>query len=141
MQTIVESITIKTTEPLGFIEITDKIAEIVKKSPINNGLTVLTTQHTTAALCVNEKCGRLQEDMKGLLKNIAPPNAKYRHNHSTIDGRSNAHSHLMSLILKTTEIVPIVKGQLQLGTWQSIFFVELDGPRSERNINVMVIGK
>ena len=141
MQITHDSISIKTVEPLWFIDITDKVEAIAKKAGIKNGVIVLTTRHTTTALCVNERCERLQEDMKGLLNRLVPKGAGYKHDHSTVDGRANAHNHLMSLLLRTTETIPVAGGRPQIGTWQSIFFIELDGPRDERNINVMVIGE
>jgi len=140
MQVIHDSITIKTADPIGFIEITEKVRDAVKRSNIKDGIVTLTTQHTTTALCVNERCERLQEDMKELLTRFIPPGANYKHDHGTVDGRNNAHSHLMSLFLKTTEMVPVSKGKIEIGTWQSIFFIELDGPRAERNISVTIIG-
>ena len=141
MQINQDSITLKTCEPLCFVEITDKVKDAIKKSKMKDGLIVLTSQHTTSAICINEKCDRLQEDMKELLTKIAPPNAGYKHNHSTVDGRSNAHSHLMSMLLKTTETVAVVESKLQMGAWQTIFFIELDGPRGERKISLMLIGE
>ncbi|PIR16592.1 MAG: secondary thiamine-phosphate synthase enzyme [Deltaproteobacteria bacterium CG11_big_fil_rev_8_21_14_0_20_49_13] len=140
MNTHSDLITIKSGAHIEFVEIRDKVAAAINRSNVKNGIAILTTQHTTTAVCINEKCSRLQEDMKEALKCLVPVNADYKHDHSSVDGRNNAHSHLMSLFLKTNEIVPITDGKMALGTWQSIFFIELDGPRPERNIRVTIIG-
>lgn len=140
MQTFRETLTIKTVEPISFFELTEKVKNVVERSGIKNGIAVITTKHTTTAICINEKCEKLQEDMKEFLTKIAPPGKGYKHDHKTIDGRSNAHSHLMALLLRATESIPIVDGKLLLGTWQSVFFIELDGPRTERTVNVMILG-
>lgn len=140
MQTRTEFITLSTSKPAEFVEITDKVEAAVKSCGLKNGLAVIASQHTTTALCINEKCPRLQKDMFDFFERLAPAKAGYHHNHETYDGRNNAHSHLLSLMLKTSEIVQVEDGQMQIGTWQSIFFIELDGPRPERKIKIMMMG-
>jgi secondary thiamine-phosphate synthase enzyme len=141
MRTVHNSINISTKEPLAFVEVTKDVEEALKKSSIKNGLLTIATQHTTAGVCINERCERLQEDMKELFERIAPQGANYKHNHYTVDNRSNAHSHLRSLLLNTTETIPVTDGKLALGVWQSIFFIELDGPRNNRTLKVTIIGE
>lgn len=141
MRTIHDKINISTKEPLAFVDITADVQAILKKSSMKNGLLILATQHTTTGICINERCERLQEDMKELFERIAPQDGKYKHNHYTVDNRSNAHSHLRSLLLNTTETIPVSDGKLTLGIWQSIFFIELDGPRSSRTVNVSIVGE
>jgi len=141
METLQHTITLDTHEPIEFIDLTDKAASMVKASGIKNGFVLLSSRHTTCALCINESCDRLQSDMKDLFNKLAPKGDDYRHNHETIDGRSNAHSHLLSLLLRTTETVQIVDKKLDIGTWQRIFFIELDGPRNGRSVSLMMVGK
>jgi len=136
-----DTIRLDTQKPIEFIDITDDTARILKNASVKNGLLNLSSEHTTCAVCINENCERLQKDMENFLKKLAPPNDNYHHNHQTIDDRSNAHSHLMSLFLKTTESVQIKGNRLSMGAWQRVFFVELDGPRKGRKINITIIGE
>ncbi|MCG8375098.1 MAG: YjbQ family protein, partial [Chlorobiales bacterium] len=64
----------------------------------------------------------------------------YKHNITSVDGRDNAHSHLMGLFMNSSETIPFESGKLLLGEWQSIFLVELDGPRPERSILMQISG-
>ena len=64
---------------------------------------------------------------------------KFSYNHDRID--NNARSHLKSFLLSSSECLPIKNGKLDLGTWQSVFFIELDGPRQNRTISLTIIGE
>ena len=134
-------IKVKTSKPLEFIDITDNVQSVVANSGIANGLVMIFSNHTTAAVRINERCGRLQNDMEMLLHEMVPQNKQYRHNEATVDGRGNAHSHLISLLIGGSETVPVAGGKLRLGTWQSIFFIELDGPRDTRQLTITVVGE
>jgi secondary thiamine-phosphate synthase enzyme len=79
------------------------------------------------------------------LRKLAPETEKYLHNDLHLrdvppDEPMNAHSHLMAMMLNNSEIIPIVDGDLALGTWQSVLFFELDGPRS-RSILIQISGE
>ena len=82
----------------------------------------------------------LQRDMVKFLTDLVPRNGDYLHNRNPVDGRDNAHAHLMGLFMNATETVPISGGQLLLGGWQSIFFIELDGPRPKRQVLLQFLG-
>lgn len=140
MKTFVQEIAIETTNPFEFIDVTSKVADACARSGVSEGIATIITHHTTTGIKINEKCERLQLDMKEFLEGVVPKR-NYRHDEKTVDGRANGRSHLMSLLLNASETVPVSKGRPLLGGWQSIFFVELDGPRRERNIVVKVIGK
>jgi secondary thiamine-phosphate synthase enzyme len=133
-------ISVTTKRPIEFIDVTDRVCEAVGKSGIKNGIASIFSNHTTASVRINERCSRLQMDMEALLAEIVPADRPYRHNETTADGRGNAHSHLMSMIMGGSETVPVKGGRLHLGTWQSVFFIELDGPRGERRLTVTVVG-
>ena len=103
------------------------------------------SQHTTTALAVNENEARLLEDVKIHLEKLAPQSVGYLHDDLHLrnvpdDEPMNAHSHLMAMMLSTSEVIPIVNGQLALGTWQSVLFFELDGPR-QRTVFVQLWGE
>lgn len=135
-----ETITVESTSPTQMIAITNQVKGICVRSLCTNGLVNIMTQHTTGAIRINEKCDKLSRDIDVFLKELAPPSKNYFHNHETIDGRLNAHSHLLTLLLGSSETLPLQNGQLQLGQWQDIFFVEVDGPRAKREIKVTVMG-
>lgn len=139
MKNFSKEILIKTTAPVEFIDITDRALALCAESGIRDGLATIFTQHTTAAIRINERCARLQADMLGILEKFVP-RADYRHDEDTVDSRKNARSHLTSLLLGASETIPVTSGELMLGTWQSVFFVELDGPRSQRAVIVKIIG-
>ncbi|MEM3906477.1 MAG: secondary thiamine-phosphate synthase enzyme YjbQ [Nitrososphaerota archaeon] len=136
MRTYTSTIKIKSTNRVEMINITHKISEILRSSEIKNGIVLLFTRHTTSALTINEDEHRLKKDIMDLLEKIVPENADYRHNE--ID--NNADAHLRSSLMQPFLIIPIVNGSLQLGTWQSLFFLELDGPRN-REIIATIIGE
>lgn len=139
MRSCYYEISIGSEQPIEFIEVTDRVRELCRKSEIVNGFVIISSSHTTAAIKINERCDRLQLDMIDFLKNVVPAK-EYKHDESTVDGRLNGRGHLMSLILNASEQIPISNGELMLGDWQSIFFVELDGPRSVRCVNVSIFG-
>ncbi|NJE07702.1 YjbQ family protein [Thermococcus sp. M39] len=122
---MIYEIEIHTNKEFEIIDITSEVQKIVKESNIQEGIAVVFTEHTTTALIVNENEKRLLSDIEMLLENIAPRGKGYRHDR--ID--NNAHSHLRAILLNPSITIPIKDGKLELGTWQSILFVELDGPR------------
>ncbi|MDJ0742794.1 MAG: secondary thiamine-phosphate synthase enzyme YjbQ [Xenococcaceae cyanobacterium MO_167.B27] len=139
-----QTITVETDPGINIYNITPQIKEILTASSIKNGQVIVFIRHTTTALAINEYEVRLLEDIKIHLQKLAPPNDKYLHNDLHLrdvppDEPENAHSHLMAMMLNNSEIIPIVNGELALGTYQSILFFELDGSRS-RSILVQITG-
>ncbi|MDK2869436.1 MAG: hypothetical protein PWP39_671 [Pyrococcus sp.] len=130
---MIESLSIRTSREVEIIDITGKVQEIVRRSGIENGIVVVYTRHTTTGIIVNENEPRLLSDIENILSKLIPKGADYRHD--SID--NNAHSHLRAILLGPSVAIPIVNGELILGTWQSILFVELDGPR-KREVYVKV---
>jgi secondary thiamine-phosphate synthase enzyme len=107
---------------------------MVKESGITEGICVITTRHTTCSIMINENEHGLRTDILGMLEKLIPQGQKYAHDQ--ID--TNAHAHLRAILLGMSQIIPVEDGHLVLGTWQSIFFVELDGPRN-RSINIKIL--
>jgi secondary thiamine-phosphate synthase enzyme len=136
MKIITDEIDIETSKRLEIIDISFKIAEIVKSCGIKNGLLNIFTRHSTSAIVINENEPRLIKDFENILMKIVPENETYGHN--TID--NNAAAHLRSFLLGGSQSIPLNNGQLDLGTWQSIFFVELDGPRN-RKVKITIMGQ
>lgn len=125
---------IRTTTRTELIDITDRVRALVKESGIKDGICVITTPHTTCSIIINENERGLRADILDLLEALVPENKKYAHN--LID--NNADAHLRAVLLGNSETIPIEDEHLVLGTWQSIFFVELDGPRN-RTVRVKII--
>ena len=130
-----------------FIDITDWVAECVTESEITNGFAVVYSKHTTAEIKINENEPLLLNDMAGFLEKIFPRDHSYQHNNFEIrtgnmneDESPNGHAHLQHLLLGTSETVPIIDGTVQLGTYQSIFFIELDHPR-HREAMIQIVGE
>ncbi len=129
--------TIATTEPIEFIDLTDQINEHLRRENIRDGAVTVFSRHTTAAIKINEAEELLLEDFKHFLHRLCPVEHAYNHNDMSrrkppiaVDERANGHSHLMHLLLSTSETIPVIDSRLALGTWQRVFMVELDGPRT-----------
>jgi len=101
----------------------------------------VTSLHTTARVNVNEREPQLQKDMVTYLKRLVPCDGDWLHNLAAVDGRDNAHSHLLGLFMNASETIPVTGGDLVLGSWQSIFFIELDGPRDRRGLELQILGR
>ena len=138
---------VKTKCAPEFIDITDWVAECVTESAITNGFAVVYSKHTTAAIKINENEPLLLNDMAGFLEKLFPRHHSYQHNNFEIrtvnmneDESPNGHAHLQHLLLGTSETVPVIDGTMQFGTYQSIFFIELDHPRN-REVMIQVVGE
>ena len=138
---------VKTNCAPEFIDITEWESECVTKSNISNGFAVVYSKHTTAAVKINENEPLLLDDMASFLEKIFPKHHNYQHNNFEIrtvnmneDESPNGHAHLQHLLLGTSETVPVMDGAMQFGTYQSIFFIELDHPRP-REVMVQVVGE
>ena len=136
-----EHLPLETTAPIQIIDITDRVRKVFDRYRVRNGQVTVCSAHTTAFIAVNESEPMLQQDMLDFLTRLVPVDAPYRHNINPVDGRLNAHAHLIGLFMNASETVPVVNGELLLGGWQSIFFIELDGPRAERTLRVQIIGE
>ncbi|USH00079.1 secondary thiamine-phosphate synthase enzyme YjbQ [Thermococcus argininiproducens] len=121
-------IEIPTRKEFELIDITSMINEKVKEAKVKEGIAVIFTRHTTTALFINENESGLVADVKEFFEKLVPKGEGYHHDR--ID--NNAHSHLRSIILNPSIAIPIKDGRLLLGTWQSVIFAELDGPRRRK---------
>jgi len=124
-----ETFTVSTDDRLSVFDITDRVAETIPETA--SGTVTLFVRHTTAAVTVNEAESRLLDDFETALADLVPDEGW---SHDQLDG--NADSHIRSLLLGPSVTIPVVDGALQLGTWQSILFVECDGPRT-RTVTVV----
>jgi secondary thiamine-phosphate synthase enzyme len=137
MKIYTDHIHIKTKKRIDFIHITDEVQKIVDKSGVRDGLILINPMHITASVYINDNEGGLIEDYKTWLKKIAPEGEDYQHN---LTGEDNAYAHLWRTIMGRETTVAITYGQLDLGTWERIFYAEFDGQR-EKRILVKIIGE
>ena len=128
------SIKINTNRNFEIIDITSKINELID---VENGIISIFSKHSTSAIVVNENESGLLSDLEFTLNNLITD--KFTYQHDRID--DNAKSHLKSFLLSSSECLPIKNGRLDLGTWQSVFFIELDGPRHGRTISLTIMGE
>ncbi|NEU76465.1 YjbQ family protein [Hassallia byssoidea VB512170] len=145
MPIINKVIEIETEQGINIYNITPHINDFIASTSIKNGQVLVFSRHTTTALAINENEERLLEDIKVFLRKLAPESDRYLHNdlHLRVvpeDEPMNAHSHLMAMMLSTSEVIPIVDGKLALGTWQSVLFLELDGAR-KRTVFFQIYGE
>ena len=147
MNALIRRVGVETTRAPEFVDITPSVTELVREAGIRNGLMVVFSLHTTAAIKINENEPLLLQDMEHFLEHIASPNGHYLHDdfnirtvNMTDEECPNGHAHCQHLFLGTSETIPIIDGQMQLGRWQSIFLVELDRPRS-REVLIQIVGE
>jgi secondary thiamine-phosphate synthase enzyme len=127
------------------VNITTTLSQLLAQSGMRDGFLTLTSRHTTTAITINEDEVRLREDVRNFFARLAPPDGRYLHNDIRLrdcppDEPENAHSHLLAMLLGSSEVIPVREGNLSLGTWQSVFLVELDGPRA-RTVSVQLVGE
>lgn len=137
-------LTIKTNDNMEVVDVTPLIRESIKETGVTDGLVVITSRHTTTALFINEYEQRLVHDVKEFFQQLVPADKKYLHNDIHLrdcppDEPKNAHSHIIAMLLSSSETIPVIDGALAIGQWQSVLFAELDGPRS-RTLNVQLFG-
>jgi len=119
------------------IDVTRDIAGIVRGSGVTDGICVVHSMHSTSAIIINEHEGGLLNDLVSKVRSEFPADQDWQHNR--ID--DNADAHLAGSFIGPSVTVPVRGGSLVLGTWQRVFFFELDGPRSDRRIVVEVLGE
>ena len=130
---MIKHISIKSTSRAEFIDITSNVQQAIDETNINTGICCVYVPHTTAGLTINEGADpAVSRDILKTLDKLIP----HKDNYSHMEG--NSDSHIKTAIVGTSQNIIIDKGKLQLGTWQSIFFCEFDGPRS-RKVIVKVI--
>jgi secondary thiamine-phosphate synthase enzyme len=120
-----------------YINITNRVQEIVRTSGIRDGMVLVSAMHITAGVYVNDAEDGLIQDIDAWLERLAPYRDDYRH-HRT--GETNGDAHLKSLLVHHEVIVPVTNGALDLGPWQQVYYAEFDGMRRKRLV-VKVLGE
>ena len=149
MKTYQQEVQLRTAGGLTVTDITDDVAELVEASGIRDGICCVYSPHTTCSVRVNEWESGFLEDFAVLLRRLVP--AEHYYAHDDWDRRTenvcpedmdvgNGHAHCMSMLLGPAgESIPVRDGDLRLGQWQRILFLELDRERDRRWL-VQVVG-
>jgi secondary thiamine-phosphate synthase enzyme len=122
-----KEINIRTNSHVEMIDITASVQAVVSEKNVQSGCCIVFTPHTTAAVTINENADPdVPRDIIAALEKAVPQNIHYRHS------EGNSPAHVKSSLVGASETVLIENGRLVLGTWQSLFFCEFDGPRTRR---------
>jgi len=122
----------------GLVNITPQVRQAVLDSGVLEGLVLVNPMHITASVFINDDESGLHQDFEAWLEKIAPekPHSQYRHN----GFEDNADAHIKRSVMGRESVVAITDGQLDLGTWERIFYYEFDGRRAKR-VLIKVIGE
>jgi secondary thiamine-phosphate synthase enzyme len=131
-------INLRTSGEVDIIDITSKVSAHVKKSRIKDGIVCVFVPGATGAVTTIEYEDGLLQDFPDALERLIPKNIKYEHHLRWRDG--NGHSHVRASFLGPSLSVPLNSGELVLGTWQQIVFVELDNHSRQRDLLVQIVG-
>ena len=141
VRVIAETLRLVTDKRLELYDLTERVADILKRHDVKEGMVLLSSLHTTLALFVNEWQSALLHDVKAMLNKVVSPQDEWRHDDPEFSDcdRRNAHSHLQATLLGHALSLQVAAGKLVLGKFQAIIAAELDGPRS-RDLAVQIIG-
>jgi secondary thiamine-phosphate synthase enzyme len=136
MRSHTEYLTFNTKKPREYLNITPQVADAVSKSGVEEGLCLVSAMHITAGVYVNDDEPGFRSDLTDMLERLAPEGLAYKH-HET--GETNGDAHLKNMLTGFQVVLPITKGELDLGPWQQVFYAEFDGRRRKRLV-IKVIG-
>jgi secondary thiamine-phosphate synthase enzyme len=139
MKHLREELWFNTPHRRDYVNITDRVESLVKKSGVQNGLCLVNAMHITASVYINDNESGLIEDYDEWLEKLAPhaPTSQYRHNRT---GEDNADAHMKRQLMGREVVVAITDGKLDFGPWEQIFYAEFDGRRKKR-VLVKIIGE
>ena len=133
------SISLSTQGNADIRDITDQLADAVAKSGLMAGTATVFCPSSTSALTTIEFEGGALSDLRRLFDDIVPSNREYAHNERWHDG--NGHSHVRAALLGPSITIPFVDGQLTLGTWQQVIYIDFDNRPRQRNLIVQIMGE
>ncbi len=140
MKALTEYLTFTIPERVGFVNITARLAHLVDRSRVQEGLLLCNAMHITASVFINDDEPGLHEDYRRWLEKLAPFDASpqtYRHNRT---GEDNADAHMKRQVMGREVVIAITAGQLDFGPWEQVFYGEFDGRRPKR-VLVKIIGE
>lgn len=139
MKSLREYLTFNIETRRDYINITQEVDDVVRRSGVKEGLCLVNAMHITASVYINDDEPGLLKDYDDWLEQLAPhePISRYRHNRT---GEDNGDAHLKRQIMGRQVVVAITEGRLDFGPWEQIFYAEFDGRRRKR-VLVKVIGE
>jgi secondary thiamine-phosphate synthase enzyme len=139
MKSLTEQLWFEVPNRRGFVNITDTVEQLVRKSGVQEGLCLVNAMHITASVFINDAESGLLHDYEVWLEKLAPhaPTSQYQHNRT---GEDNADAHMKRQVMGREVVVAITKGKLDFGPWEQIFYGEFDGRRRKR-VLVKIIGE
>jgi secondary thiamine-phosphate synthase enzyme len=126
--------TVSTKSAIDFVDLTVAVRSAVAKSAIRNGIVHVFAPHATGILILTENDSPLLRDIEEFLEKLMPRNNEYNH-------PSNAHAHLRSILFPPDKTLPIIDGEVEFGTWQSLLFIETDVYPRKRTVIIQVMGE
>ncbi|HOO73503.1 MAG TPA: secondary thiamine-phosphate synthase enzyme YjbQ [Spirochaetota bacterium] len=139
MKSLTEYLTFNTRSRREYINITNKVEDLVKQSGVQEGLCLVNAMHITASVHINDAENGLIQDFDDFLENLAPhePLSRYRHNRT---GEDNGDAHIKRTLMGREVVVAVTRGKLDFGPWEQIYYAEFDGRRQKR-VLVKIIGE
>ena len=137
MKSRTEHLWFETSKRIEFINITDKVESAIKKSGIKEGIVLVNAMHITASVFINDEEVGLKQDYLEWLHELVDVRKSFKHN---LTGEDNAYAHLMRTIMGREAVIAVTNGKLDLGPWEQIFYLELDGQRKKRFL-IKIIGE
>jgi len=139
MNIFTEYLEISTNREIDIHDISNDVRDLVREHGISNGQVTIFVPGSTGGITTIEYEPGLLKDIPELCENIAPSGKTYHHNETWHDG--NGHSHIRAALTKPDLTVPVVDGELTLGTWQQIVFIDYDVPARKRRLVVQILGE
>ena len=139
MKSHTEYLTLNLPTRRGFVNLTPRVEQAVKKSGVREGMVLVNAMHISASVFINDNESGLHHDYEVWLEKLAPhaPTSQYRHNDT---GEDNADAHLKRQVMGREVVVAITEGKLDFGPWEQIFYGEFDGRRDKR-VLIKIIGE
>ncbi len=134
-----DTISLSTKGFTDIIDITNKVISVLRESKIENGLVTVFCTGSTGTITTIEYESGVINDLKRVIEKIAPSNIPYEHDKRWGDG--NGFSHVRAALMKPSLTIPVMKGELVLGTWQQIVFIDFDNRERQRELIVQVMGE
>jgi secondary thiamine-phosphate synthase enzyme len=150
MRCLLENHSFRTTDCGEFVDVTDDVRDVIARSRVRDGMALVYSPHTTCAVLINEREGGFIQDFGRLMEGLVPVDGTY--SHDDLEARKetleddphdvpNGHAHCRQALLgSASQAIPIVEGELLLGRWQRVFFLELDRAR-DRRVLIQVLGE
>ncbi|CAH2600324.1 YjbQ family protein [Rhodovastum atsumiense] len=140
MKALTEYLTFTVPERMGFVNITDRLEQLVARSGVQEGLLLCNAMHITASVFINDDEPGLHADYRRWLERLAPFDASPSTYHHNRTGEDNADAHLKRQVMGREVVIAITAGRLDFGPWEQVFYGEFDGRRAKR-VLVKIIGE